>query len=88
MIISHKRRFVYIGPPRSPAGATELMEEHGPMGVQVPVEPTPGRLAEAVQAAIAPENRGLVRHAARVVAEHYTAEAMRWRWSDYLVDLL
>jgi glycosyltransferase involved in cell wall biosynthesis len=71
----------------TPVGATELMEEYGPMGIQVPIGATPEQLAAAVLAAIAEPNRGIVEHAARVVTEHYTAAAMCRRWDEYLTGL-
>ncbi len=71
----------------TPVGATELAELHGTLYVRVPVGCCPRELARAVRTAISPENRPTVAHAAKVVAAHYTAEAMCRRWEKYLESL-
>ena len=80
----------YCGCPTvaTPVGATELTEEHGPLAVEVPINPTADQLAEAVRGAISPENRPVVERAAQVVATHYTATAMCRRWREYLTTPL
>ena len=72
----------YCGCPTvaTPVGATELADMHGRLYVRVPVGCTPRELARAVRAALSPENRPTVAHAAEVVATHYTAAAMCRRW--------
>ena len=72
----------------TPVGATELRRLHGRLYVPVSVGGGPRELARAVRVAISPENRPTVAHAAQVVADHYTAEAMCRRWSDYLESLI
>jgi glycosyltransferase involved in cell wall biosynthesis len=79
----------YCGCPTvsTPVGATELATMHGPLSVSVPVGADGAQLAEAVRRSLLPSNRDTVQRAIRVVAEHYTSEAMCRRWSDYLVSL-
>lgn len=78
----------YCGCPAvaTPVGATELVEKHGPLFVEVPIGASPQQLADAVRRAILPENRPVVEHAQAVVAEHYTASAMCRRWESYLAS--
>ena len=77
----------YCGCPAvaTPVGATELLEEHGPLFTEVPVGAAPRQLADAVHRALAPENRPMVERAKTVVAQHYTAAAMCRRWERYLL---
>ena len=72
----------------TPVGATELGRQHGRLYVRVSVGCGARELARAVRLAIAPENRPTVACAARVVATHYTAEAMCRRWESYLESLV
>jgi glycosyltransferase involved in cell wall biosynthesis len=80
----------YCGCPTvsTPVGATELTELHGRLTEPVPVGASPEVLAAAVVRAIGPANRRVIEHAARVVSDRYTAEAMCQRWGDYLETIV
>lgn len=79
----------YCGCPmvHTPVGGTEVQEQFGPMGVEVPIDPTPRQVAEAVKKAVSPENQPTVLKAARVAAENFTDEAIGRRWRDYLREI-
>lgn len=72
----------------TPVGALPDLEPiYGKMAVTVPLNATADELAAAVRLAIRPENLPVVDRAARVVREHFTAEAMAKRWAEYLVSI-
>ena len=65
-------------------GVPDLQQDHDLSLMTVPVHPTPQQLATAVRAAISPANRGLVERARTVALNHYTANTMAQRWTNYL----
>ena len=65
----------------------ELEELHGQMVVGVRVGASPGELAVAVRRALGPEGQAVAERAKRVAWQHYTAQAMAERWSEFLVKV-
>lgn len=63
----------------------ELERKYGQLVSAVPINPTRLQLGDAVVAAVsAPFRHEVVPRAQRMVAEHFTANAMAHRWMDYL----
>jgi glycosyltransferase involved in cell wall biosynthesis len=71
----------------TPVVPQEIIDEHGPMSVQVPFNPSGEQLAAAVRKATSAENRPIVEHAAQVAADCYTDAVICRRWIDYLTSL-
>ena len=69
----------------TPVGVVlDLQQDHDLSLTTVPVHPTPNQLASAVQQAISSANRVLVNCARTVAMNHYTANTMAQRWTNYL----
>ena len=62
----------------------DLKQDHGLSLTTVPVCPKPNQLASAVQQAISSANRVFVQRAQAVALNHYTANTMAQRWTNYL----
>jgi len=66
----------------------ELEQQFGPLVSPVPVHPSPGALAAAVEDALSPEfRRDVVPRAQAMVCHHFTAAAMAGRWMNYLESI-
>lgn len=66
----------------------ELEQRFGPLVSPVPVHPSPGALAAAVEDALSPEfRRDVVPRAQAMVCRHFTAAAMAGRWMNYLESI-
>lgn len=66
----------------------ELEQRFGRLVSPVPVHPSPGALAAAVEIALSPEfHRDVVPRAKAMVYRHFTAAAMAERWMSYLESI-
>ncbi|OYV68294.1 MAG: hypothetical protein B7Z74_08470, partial [Deltaproteobacteria bacterium 21-66-5] len=65
----------------------ELEASHAQLVVPVRVEASAQELAAAVRRAVSPDGRAVAERAKRVAWQHYTAQAMADRWSEFLVGV-
>jgi transposase len=67
----------------------ELERKYGQLVSPIPVDPTPGQLADAVKRALSPEFRNeVIPRAQEMVCRHYTADDMVQRWVKYLYSIV
>ena len=62
----------------------ELEAVHGQLVVPVPVHPRVQELTRAIKKAIDPANRPVIERAAAAARQHWTADVMASRWTEYL----
>jgi glycosyltransferase involved in cell wall biosynthesis len=73
----------------TPVGSLpELQRAYGPLVTEVPLNPTPQELAQAVQRALTPEGRQIAAVARQIARREFTCEAMAERWMTYLEQVV
>jgi glycosyltransferase involved in cell wall biosynthesis len=73
----------------TPVGSLpELEKRFGKLTVQVPIDASPGVLANAVRIAHDEVGQKNARRARDIAIEHFTSEAMATRWADYLQGIV
>lgn len=65
-------------------GLPELQAKYGQLAIEVPMDPSPKALADAIVRAAGPEGLAIAKHAGAIAAEHFSVRTMADHWAEYL----
>jgi glycosyltransferase involved in cell wall biosynthesis len=61
-------------------GLPELQAKYGQLAIEVPMDPSPKALADAIVRAAGPEGLAIAKHAGAIAAEHFSVRTMADHW--------